>query len=44
MKKISTIRQELDVWRNLEQRITDAKELAELGDESLRLELEPEIT
>jgi peptide chain release factor 2 len=44
MKKISTIRQELDEWRNLEQRITDTKELAELGDESLRLELEPEIT
>jgi len=44
MKKISTIRQELDEWRSLEQRITDTKELAELGDESLRLELEPEIT
>ena len=44
MKKISTIRQELDEWRSLEQHITDTKELAELGDESLRLELEPEIT
>jgi len=44
MKKISTIRQELDEWRSLEQRITDTKELAELSDESLRLELEPEIT
>ena len=43
MKKISYLRQDLEDWRNLEQRISDTKELVELGDESLRGELEPEI-
>ncbi len=43
MKKISNIRQELKDWGALESRINDTKELAELEDESLRSELEPEI-
>lgn len=43
MKKISNIQQELKDWGALESRINDAKELAELEDESLRPELEPEI-
>jgi peptide chain release factor 2 len=43
MKKISDLRQELEDWRALEQRISDAKEITELEDESLREELIPEI-
>ncbi|MDH5605851.1 MAG: peptide chain release factor 2 [Anaerolineae bacterium] len=43
MKKISTYRQELDGWKSLQMRISDAQELVEIGDESLRNELEPEI-
>jgi peptide chain release factor 2 len=43
MKKIAAIRQEIEDWYNLRQRILDALELASLGDETLRGELEPEI-
>jgi peptide chain release factor 2 len=43
MKKIATIRQEIEDWQHLRQRILDALELTSLGDESLRGELEPEI-
>jgi peptide chain release factor 2 len=43
MKKISILKEEIDEWLTLSQRITDAKELVELGDESLRSELESEI-
>jgi peptide chain release factor 2 len=43
MKKIANIRQEIGEWQDLEQRIQDAKELAAIGDESLRVELEPEV-
>ena len=43
MKKISDLRFELNTWHQLAQRIDDSKELAELNDESLRPELEPEI-
>lgn len=43
MKKIATIRQELDDWKNLKQQILDTLELASLGDENLRSELESEI-
>ncbi len=42
MKKIADLRNEVETWRNLEQRTKDALELAELGDDSLRSELEPE--
>ncbi len=44
MKKLSDLRDEVLGWQSLEQRIRDARELAELGDESLRPELEPEVT
>ncbi len=44
MKKISTLKQEIEGWDTLSQRISDAKELAELEDESLRAELESEIS
>jgi peptide chain release factor 2 len=42
MKRISSIRQEIDDWQSLHQRILDALELASLGDENLRSELESE--
>ncbi len=42
MKKAANLRQEIDLWQNLSQRIRDALELAELEDESLRPELETE--
>lgn len=43
MKKLSNLRSEIEGWQTLDQRIQDAKELAELDDESLRGELESEI-
>lgn len=43
MKKLSDLRNEIEGWQTLDQRIQDAKELAELDDESLRGELESEI-
>jgi peptide chain release factor 2 len=42
MKKLSWLRDEIDDWRRLEQRITDALELAQMEDDGLRAELEPE--
>jgi peptide chain release factor 2 len=42
MKNISAMRTEIEDWQKLAQRLSDARELAELGDESLRAELEPE--
>ena len=42
MKRLSDLRNQIERWRSLEQRIADALELAELGDESLRGELEIE--
>lgn len=43
MKRLSDLRNEVQSWRSLEARIADALELAELGDESLRAELEAEL-
>ena len=43
MQQISSLRAEVDAWRKLEARIADGLELAELGDESLRAELEIEL-
>jgi peptide chain release factor 2 len=43
MKKLSAIRDEVESWDNLAQRIHDALELAQLDDESLRTELEREL-
>jgi peptide chain release factor 2 len=42
MKKIAALRNDIQSWRNLETRIKDTLELAEMGDESFRSELEPE--
>lgn len=44
MKKTADLRAEIEGWQTLAQRIEDAKELMELDDESLREELEPEIS
>jgi peptide chain release factor 2 len=42
MKRIASLRGEIEAWRNLERRINDALELANLGDTDLRAELETE--
>jgi peptide chain release factor 2 len=44
MKKIASLRYEIDDWLKLEQRISDALELAQLEDESLRDDLEAELS
>jgi len=43
MKKLADLRDEVEGWRKLERRVKDDLELAELGDEGLRSELEPEV-
>ena len=43
MKKIALLKDEIDGWNHLNQRISDALELSQLNDESLRPELESEI-
>ena len=42
MKRLSELRDEVESWHTISRRIQDALELAEIGDESLRSELEPE--
>lgn len=42
MKQHNAIKAEVDSWRNFSRRLSDALELAQLGDESLRVELEAE--
>jgi peptide chain release factor 2 len=42
MKKLSSLRQEVEDWKSIRQRVEDALELAQMGDEDLRTELEPE--
>ncbi len=42
MKNLSDLRDEVTGWRSLEKRIQDTLELAEMEDESLRPDLEPE--
>jgi peptide chain release factor 2 len=42
MKRLSWLRNDIEDWRSVERRISDALELAQLEDESLRDELEPE--
>lgn len=42
MKRIASLRSDVEGWRSLERRIADALELAELGDDSLQTELEAE--
>jgi peptide chain release factor 2 len=43
MQKASRLREEVNQWRGIVQRIQDSSELAQLDDESLRTELEREI-
>jgi len=43
-KMAAAMRDEVESWRSFEQRIQYARELAEMGDDSLRSELEVEIT
>ena len=43
MRTASTLREEIDAWEGISQRITDALELAELDDKSLQSELETEV-
>lgn len=43
MKQISELKDEIEPFRTLQRRAQDTFELAELGDESLRSELEPEV-
>lgn len=43
MKKLSNLRNEVEDWDSLKQRVLDASELSALQDESLRAELEKEI-
>jgi peptide chain release factor 2 len=42
MKRAARLRQRIAEWKSLTQRLADARELAELGDESLRPDLEAE--
>ncbi len=42
MKKIAGLRQRIESWQTLAQRLSDARELAEMDDESIRPELEIE--
>ncbi len=43
MKELAGVRDEVEGWHALVQRIQDTRELAELGDESMRAELESEV-
>lgn len=43
MKRLSEIRDDVEGWRKLKKRIEDTLELSEMGDESLRSDLEPEL-
>ena len=42
MKQIASLRQRIESWQTLAQRLSDARELAEMDDESMRPELEAE--
>jgi peptide chain release factor 2 len=42
MKKLASLREEVEPWQAINQRVHDALELAQLADESLRTELEAE--
>jgi peptide chain release factor 2 len=43
MRKISNLKEEIEPWVSLRSQVSDAVELAKLGDETLREELEAEI-
>ena len=44
MKQYNTIKAEVESWRDFSRHLQDTLELAQLDDESLRAELEPEIS
>ena len=44
MKQYNTVRAEVDSWRGFSRRLSDALELTQLDDESLRTELETEVS
>ncbi len=44
MKRLAALREEVTDWRQINQAVNDSFELAQLGDESLRDELENELT
>ena len=44
MKQYNPMKAEVDSWRTFSRRIEDALELAQLGDESLRAEMETEVS
>ena len=44
MKQFTTLKAEVESWRNFSRRLHDATELAQFDDESLRAELETEIS
>ena len=43
MKDLASLRDEIESWKSLQARITDALELSQLEDETLRTELEDEV-
>jgi peptide chain release factor 2 len=44
MKQFNAVKAEVESWRSFSHRLHDALELAQLDDESLRVDLEPEIS
>ena len=44
MKQYNTIKAEVESWRDFSRHLQDTLELAQLDDEGLRAELEPEIS
>ncbi|HXF84317.1 MAG TPA: peptide chain release factor 2 [Anaerolineales bacterium] len=44
MKQYNAVKEEVESWRNFSRRLHDALELARIGDESLRAELEAEVS
>ncbi|MEN6522428.1 MAG: PCRF domain-containing protein, partial [Anaerolineaceae bacterium] len=44
MKKLSVLQDEVEGWKKLSKRIADTHDLAEMGDESMQLELEQETS
>ncbi len=43
MREATALREEIEFWRDFERRVQDALELVQLGDESLRADLEAEV-
>jgi hypothetical protein len=43
MKTISSLRNEIEAWKSLQRQIHDLTDLANMGDESLRADMEAEF-